>query len=110
MQDCLQLTSEQKAEMARLRAECLAKQGENKAQWHQLCNAMAEVGLPQFPLLFNPQMQLVTFLYQSAQKSNFYAVLPAWCYMMQHAWQYISLLILVYDILSRHVPLNSLLK
>lgn len=40
--DCLQLTPEQKAEMIRLRAECLAKQGENEVQWIQLCNAIAE--------------------------------------------------------------------
>lgn len=50
LQDCLQLTPEQMADMIRLRADCLAKQGENQAQWHQLCNAIADVRLTQMPL------------------------------------------------------------
>lgn len=51
LQDCLQMTPEQKADMIRLRADCLAKQGENQARWHQLCNAIAAVRLTQMLLL-----------------------------------------------------------
>ncbi|KAL3148944.1 hypothetical protein ABBQ32_001804 [Trebouxia sp. C0010 RCD-2024] len=40
--NCLELTTEQKAGMIRLRTECLAKQGEIQIEWHQLCNAIAE--------------------------------------------------------------------
>ena len=43
MQDSLKLTSEQKADMVKLRAVCLAKQAENQAQWHHLCDAIAQV-------------------------------------------------------------------
>lgn len=45
LQDCLQLLPEQKAHMVRLREDCLAKQRENQAQWHRLCNAIADVRL-----------------------------------------------------------------
>lgn len=46
--DSLKLTSEQKADMVKLRAVCLAKQAENQAQWHHLCDAIAQatVGNP----------------------------------------------------------------
>lgn len=45
------MAPEQEADMIRLRAECLAQQAENQAQWHQLCNAITDVRLTQMLLL-----------------------------------------------------------
>jgi len=55
LQDCLNLTPEQREEIVRLRATSLIKQAENQAQWHQLCTAIAQVASAAHCHLYTPK-------------------------------------------------------
>ena len=81
MQDCLQLTAEQQSEMIRLRAECLAKQGDNQAEWQQLCSAIAEASVLEQLLLLLNVSQVASGTLQKAFcliTSEKMAVCPCW--------------------------------
>lgn len=70
VQDCLQMTPDQKADVIRLRAECFAKHAENQARWLQLCNAITDVRFTQILLVPSNHKYNVQALATTLSRSN----------------------------------------